>query len=315
MTVLSDYLELYLEPLLPYLENEAVTDIYLNPPRDFWVEYRGGNAEKIDLPHWQEEDSWRLARQVARNSGKAIGRSSPILSARLPDGTRVQIVTPPACEGGVAMAFRRHLSAAPDLESYRVATDGASDDVPHVPQGDGAETHAYLRRAVQDRKTIVVSGGTSTGKTTLLNSLIAEIPRDERLVAIEDAPELRLPHENKLGLIASRDDAYASVSGPIPLLEATLRLRPSRIILGELRGAEAFAFLRASNTGHRGSMTSVHADSPEQAIDQIALMTQQAGMGLRFNEARDLARTLIDVVVQLERRNGTRAISRIEGFR
>jgi type IV secretion system protein VirB11 len=145
----------------------------------------------------------------------------------------------------------------------------------------------------------------------LLNALVREIPPDERLIAIEDAPEIRLDRPNALGLIAVRGDQGEARVDAGDLVSAALRMRPDRILLGELRGAEAFAFLRAVNSGHPGSITTVHADSPEGAIDQIALLAMTAGLDLDWEKIKTYVRQVIDVIVQLERRGGKRQVAEI----
>ncbi|MEP6967242.1 MAG: ATPase, T2SS/T4P/T4SS family, partial [Pseudomonadota bacterium] len=158
---------------------------------------------------------------------------------------------------------------------------------------------------------IIVSGGTSTGKTTFLNALVKEIPGAERLIVIEDTPEVRLDHPNAVGLVAARGVLGEARVNAEDLLQAALRMRPDRIILGELRGPEAYSFLRAVNSGHPGSITTVHADSPRAAVDQIALMILQAGANLRRSEIVEYVGGVVDVAVQLSRRKGRRVVSDI----
>jgi type IV secretion system protein VirB11 len=169
----------------------------------------------------------------------------------------------------------------------------------------------FLGLAVRRRKTIVLAGGTSSGKTTLLNALVKEIDPAERLVVIEDAPEIRLEHPNAIGLIAVRGEAGEARVSAEDLLQAALRMRPDRIMLGELRGAEAFAYLRAVNTGHPGSITTVHADSPDGAIDQITMLALLSGVEMGWAAIQAYARRVIDVIVQLRRVNGRRVVSEI----
>ncbi len=178
-------------------------------------------------------------------------------------------------------------------------------------QLEAGDTEGFLRTAVRARKTIVIAGGASSGKTTLLNALIKEIDPHERLVVIEDAPEVKLPHDNALGLLAARGDQGEARVDADDLLTATLRMRPDRILLGELRGKEAFAFLRAVNTGHPGSITTVHAESPDGAIDQIALLALMSGVDLGWEMARAYVRQVIDVIVQMRRVEGRRMVSEI----
>ena len=162
------------------------------------------------------------------------------------------------------------------------------------------------------RKTIVISGGTSSGKTTLLNALVHEIDESERLIAIEDAPEIRLNHPNAIGLVAVRGDQGEARVDADDLLQASLRMRPDRILLGELRGKEAFAFLRTVSSGHPGSITTVHADSPDNAIDQIALLAMTSGLDLGWTKIQTYVRRVIDVIVQLDRSSGKRRVAEVK---
>jgi type IV secretion system protein VirB11 len=176
---------------------------------------------------------------------------------------------------------------------------------------DARRVAEFLRYAVRLKKTILISGGTSTGKTSLLNALLADIPQEERLLTVEDAAEISLAHQNSVGLIAVRGDNGEARIGVNDLLAAALRMRPDRIILGELRGPETTAFLRAINTGHPGSVTTIHADSPHGAFEQIALLALQSGLPLDRRETIAYARSIIDIVVQVERVGGRRRICEI----
>jgi type IV secretion system protein VirB11 len=164
-------------------------------------------------------------------------------------------------------------------------------------------------KAVRERHNILIAGGTSTGKTTFLNALLKEIPLEERLILIEDTPELELVHRNSIGLLASRSGLSETDVSAEDLLIAALRMRPDRIILGELRGREAFTFLRSVNTGHPGSMTTIHADSPQRAVEQLALLVLQSGAQLRWEDVLQYVHASIDVYVQLEREGGRRKVS------
>jgi type IV secretion system protein VirB11 len=169
----------------------------------------------------------------------------------------------------------------------------------------------FLKAAVRLRKTVVISGGTGTGKTTLLNALVKEIPPAERLIVIEDAPEVCLYHANAVGMIAVRGELGEAQVDADSLLAAALRMRPDRILLGELRGREAFAYLRTVNSGHPGSITTVHADTPAGALDQIALLAMMSGVDLGWERVKAYVAQVVDVVVQVERVGGRRRISKI----
>jgi type IV secretion system protein VirB11 len=316
------YLRTYLAPLASLLERADVTDIFVNGPGEVWIETITGGIERHPAPQLDETTLWRLARQIASLSHQGVSREHPLLSATLPDGERVQIIAPPATRGQMAIAVRKHVVADLSLEDYHRAgafgatrTDGKSDaeliDAELRALLDAGQTTDFLRMAVQRRKNIVVAGGTSTGKTTFLNALLKEIPREERLILIEDAAEVQLDQPNAIGLIAVRGENGEARVTTEDLVQASLRMRPDRIILGELRGREAASFLRAVNTGHPGSITTLHADSPRGAVDQLAMMVLQAGLNLGRAEIGVYVRGVIDVFVQLSRRDGRRVISEI----
>jgi type IV secretion system protein VirB11 len=313
------YLSQALAPFAPFLARDDVTDIYVNRPHEIWVETLGGAIERHDAPKLEAKLLDRLASQVASFSHQGINREHPLLSATLPGDERIQFAIPPATRGALAVAIRKHQSADLSLDDYGKA--GAFDtlrDKAAEPNVELARLHdkgdysGLLRRAVTLRRNILVSGGTSTGKTTFLNALIREIDPEERLILIEDTPELVMRHANAVGLIAARSALGEAVVSMEDLLNASLRMRPDRIILGELRGHEAFTFLRAVNTGHPGSMTTVHADSPERAIEQIALLVLQAGTQLDRENVVHYVRSSIDVFVQLTRRAGRRSVAEIK---
>lgn len=307
------FLEAYLAPLSAVLARPEVTDILINEPGRAWIETVAGASELIDLPDLSADQLWRLARQIANYCHQGISREHPLLSARLPDGARVQVVAPPATRGSVAIAIRRHVMSDLALADY--AQSGAFAGPCSLPLNPASidalrDPILYLREAVRGRRNILISGGTSTGKTTFLNALLREVPAEERLILIEDTPELILRHANSVGLVATKGELGEARVTADDLLQASLRMRPDRIILGELRGTEAGTFLRAVNTGHPGSMTTIHANDPEGALEQLALIVQ-ASSNLGRSDILDYARRVIDVSVQLERRGGQRIISSI----
>lgn len=315
------YLGSYLAPLSFALERADVTDIYINRPGELWVETLGGAIERHDVAVLDAALLARLARQVAALSHQGISREHPLLSASLPDGSRIQVVAPPATRGDLAIAIRKHVSVELTLDDY-VAAD-AFRAVRETGKGQAAtvervralvddhDVGAALREAVRGRLNVLISGGTSSGKTTFLNALIREIPAEERLVLIEDTPEIRLAHCNAVGLIAARSALGEAAVTANDLVSASLRMRPDRIILGELRGPEAFAFLRAINTGHPGSMTTIHADSVERAFEQLALLVLEGGSTLQRADILSYVRTTVDIVLQLGRDATGRHVSGI----
>jgi len=313
------YLDSFLAPLAPFLARSDVSDIWINRPGEVWLESLGGGIERIEEPALDAPLLERLARQIAAFSSQGISRAQPLLAATLPDGSRVQVAAPPATRGGHAFAIRRHAAADLSLGDWEKADAFADMEASGSEMGDERHFHAlggreaaqHLARAVRERRNILVAGGTSTGKTTFLNALLAEIPPHERLILIEDTAELHLRQPNAVGLIAARGELSEARISAEDLLIAALRMRPDRIILGELRGTEAFTFLRAVNTGHPGSMTTIHADTPQRAIEQLALLVLQAGSRLSRDDVRHYVRESVDVFVQLERRDGRRRVSRI----
>lgn len=310
------YLDSFLAPLAKWLSRDDITDIYVNRPGEIWIELLGGEIERHDTPALTQAVLLRLARQIAASSAQGINREAPLLAASLPDGSRVQVVLPPATRGEVAIAIRRHVSAGLSLDAWHGSEAGAENvKVKPASRHDKAtqpeDAIGELRTAVRNRKNILISGGTSSGKTTFLNALLREIPRSERLILIEDAPELQLQHPNSVGLIATRGSMGEADVSAEDLLIAALRMRPDRIILGEVRGNEALTFLRAINTGHPGSISTIHADSPDRAIDQLALLVLASGSKLGWANAVEYITRSVDIIVQLDRTDGKRGIRSI----
>jgi type IV secretion system protein VirB11 len=303
------FLEAYLEPFRAWLSQPDVTEILVNAPGEAWIEQRGQmtchKAEKIDNSLLQ-----RLAEQVARVSNQGISRERPLLAAMLPNGARVQFVAPTATRAHWALAIRRHCLLDLPLEAY--ASGPLQPQQQAAPMSPEEDPIGFLREAVRERKTILISGGTSTGKTTFLNALLREVPAEERVIVVEDTAEVQLHGPNDLGLIAVKGELGEALINTDDLLQAALRLRPDRILLGELRGKEAVSFLRAVNTGHPGSFSTIHANSTSGALEQLALMVMQSGLGLSRSETIDYARSVIDVVVQLGREGAQRKITAIE---
>lgn len=316
---MASFLDVYLAPLVEQLSQPDVTDIYINRVQEIWVERIDGSVKREESPALTSDLLWRLARQVASLSHQGISRAEPLLAAVLPNGARIQVIAPPATRDGMCIAIRKHVSADLALSDYANAgafaeTAKAEPDDPDqdllVTHYDAGDWPAFLQAAVQARRTIVISGGTSTGKTTFLNALIREIPVGERLIFIEDTPEVTLRHPNAVGLVAVRGDMGETKVTAEDLLVASLRLRPDRIILGELRSKEALTFLRAANTGHPGSLTTIHANSPDQAREQLVLLISQASSMRRGDILAHIDAT-VDIFVQLTKRGPHRSISAV----
>lgn len=306
----SVYLDAYLAPFREWLDRDTVTEILVNQPGEMWVEDAASpGMQRIALEAIDDKLVQRLAEQVARISHQGINREHPLLGATLPDGARIQFCGPPATRKHWAMAIRRHRRLDLPLDAYDSGPLGKAEDV-QLPDPQ-AQPIEYLREAIRARKTILISGGTSTGKTTFLNAMLGEIPAEERVILVEDTPELKLPGANGVGLVAVKGELGEAKVGANELLQSALRLRPDRIVLGELRGSESVSFLRAINTGHPGSFSTIHANSLRGALEQLSLMVMQTGIGLGRADTIAYAASVIDVIVQLDRTDGKRGISAI----
>ncbi len=320
MTSLSadTYLDSFLAPLAPFLSRDDISDIFVNRPEEVWLETCNGHIECLELPALTSALLHRLARQVAALNAQGISRETPLLTGALPDGSRIQIILPPATRRHVALAIRKHGTAAVSISDFIGRDEPRSKPIKlalrptlkTTPEDDDTDWAAILAKAVRERKNILISGGTSTGKTSLLNALMNEIPATERLILIEDAPELKMTHANSIGLLASRGQRGEADVSTEDLLIASLRMRPDRIILGEMRGGEVLTFLRAVNTGHPGSISTIHADSPERAIDQLALLVLQTGAQMEWDAVVKYVEKSINLIVQLQRIDGKRSIER-----
>lgn len=307
------FLEAYLAPFQPWLDRDDVSEILVNRPGEIWIEASDQpEMRRIELPEVDDMLLRRLAEQVARSTYQGINRQRPMIGAALPNGARVQFVGPPATRRHWAMAIRRHRVLDVDLEVYRhIIPKPFASDVSSLR----ADPLDMLRAAVRARRTILISGGTSTGKTTFLNALLREVPASERIVLVEDTPEIRLCAPNALGLVSVKGELGEAHVTTDDLLQSALRLRPDRIILGELRGGEVITFLRAVNTGHPGSFSTIHANSAGGALEQLTLMAMQAGIGLSRRDTLFYAASVIDLVVQLGRDCGKRGIVEVRSAR
>lgn len=304
-------LDLTLRALRPLLIRSEVTEVCINRPGEAFVETAKG-WHRVPLPFADFGWCQRLARLVANSSRQRIDETSPLLSASLPSGERVQIVMPPATSAGcVALTLRRpadevwSIQQLADRGTLRVIRGGGETQngldgnlLRLLSEGRHEE---FMRLAVHARKNILVSGPTGSGKTTWTKALIREIPSHERLITIEDAQELILDrHPNHVRLFYSKDDQGLARVTPKQLLESCLRMKPDRILLAELRSEEAFDYLRNVNSGHPGSITSIHATSAELAFEQLVLLVKQSegGRELSRRDIKSLLYLLVDVVIQ-----------------
>lgn len=307
----SSALELTVRALRPLLRDPEVTELCINSPREAFLETRSGWVRR-SVPFADFDWCRRLAKLVANSTHQRIDETSPLLSAALPSGERIQIVMPPATSlGTVAITIRRpasevwsigELGARGIFTRTRRSGEGSDETESQLLQLLAARDYeAFMRLAVRSRRNILVSGPTGSGKTTWTKALIREIPAEERLITLEDAKELVLDrHPNHVRLFYSKDDQGLARVTPKQLLESCLRMKPDRILLAELRSEEAFDYLRNVNSGHPGSITSIHAPSAELAFEQLVLLVKQsrAGAALSRRDIQHLLYRLVDVVIQ-----------------
>jgi pilus assembly protein CpaF len=284
-----------LGPLEPLLRDPAVSDVLVNRPDEVWVE-RHGRLERVPVRFPDAAGIVAAVERVIAPLGLRLDRASPAVDARLADGSRLHAVVPPVAVDGPVLAVRRFTAAVPDLEALVAGggvTPGAAD---------------LLAAAVRERRNLLVSGGTGSGKTTLLNLLSAVIPDEERVVVVEDAAELRLAG-HVVRLEARPPNAEGAGEVPLrSLIRHALRLRPDRIVVGEVRGPEALDMIQAMSTGHDGSMSTVHASSPEEALWRLETLALSGAARVSEVTVRRQLHAAVDLVVQVERRHGLRRV-------
>ena len=293
-------------PLEPLLKDDRVSDILVNGYQNVYVE-RGGKLERTNVKFADNDHLRKIIDKIVVQVGRRIDESSPMVDARLPDGSRVNAIIPPLALDGPALSIRKFSKDRLQLERL-IANQSLTD-----------EMGAILKAAVQGRLNIIISGGTGSGKTTLLNMLSDFIPDSERIVTIEDAAELQLRQDHIVRLetrppnIEGRGEVTQR-----ELVKNCLRMRPDRIVMGEVRGAETLDMLQAMNTGHDGSLTTIHANSPRDAMTRIETMVAMAGLDIPTKALREYISSAIGLVLQQNRlSDGTRklvSISEITGM-
>ena len=289
----------FLRPIESLILNPDISEIMLNSPTDIFIEKQGvmEQVQGVTIP----TDQLRVAVQnIARSLGDDISEEKPILDSRLPDGSRIAAVLPPCSIHGITLTIRKFNTRSFTIEDLiRIGTITE-------PMAD------LLKKAIQDRKNILISGGTGTGKTTLLNILADFIPDEDRLVVIEDTAEIHIRKPNLVRFEARRQQGPKIPPVTIrDLLKASLRHRPERTILGEIRGEEAFDLLQALNTGHSGSLSTIHANSASQALSRLASCVLQSGIELPYKAIKANIADSIHLLVHVERRHAKRFISEI----
>jgi len=299
MTLFAESLRAFLAPIAPYLDDPNVSEIMINGHQDVWIE-QAGRLYKTPA-QFSEQGLMAAARNLAQYVGRPLTDERPRLDARLPDGSRVHVVLPPIARKGTTIAIRKFstgMLSMDQLVHYGSAT---------------VEGNRFLEAAVLCRKNFMVSGGTGSGKTTLLNCLSTYIPNEDRIVTIEDSAELQLVQEHLVPLESRPADEKGRGEVTIrDLLHSSLRLRPDRILIGEVRGGEAFDLLQAMNTGHAGSMTTIHANSPLESLSRLESLCLLAGFDLPLKAIRSQVAAAIDMIVCTARmQDGTRRLTHI----
>ncbi|MCY4488409.1 MAG: CpaF family protein [Deltaproteobacteria bacterium] len=289
-----------LGPLEPLFQDPSISDILVNGLRSVYVERRG-RLEPVEVRFRDGQHLLRIAHRIAGWVGRRVDEASPMVDLRLPDGSRVNIIIPPLAIDGTSISIRRFLMTGGTLD------DLASNGMFSPPMA------ALLRVAVKARLNVLISGGTGAGKTTLMNTLSREISHRERLVTIEDAAELQLqqPHVVRLETRTMSAEGTGEVTMRSLLINA-LRMRPDRVIVGEVRGPEAMEMLQAMNTGHPGSMCTIHANTPRDALTRLENMLLMGAVNMPLSAIRQQVASSVDLVVQVARlRSGRRCVTSI----
>ncbi|WP_426683734.1 P-type DNA transfer ATPase VirB11 [Xanthomonas translucens pv. undulosa] len=312
--------------ILDYLNSPEVTEICINRPGELYLETLRG-WQKMDIPSLTFDRARQFCTAVVNesNTGQRITDTDPVVSLTFPTGQRAQFVIPPACDAGkVSITIRLPSKHTKTLEQYK--EDGFFEEILEQKAGVSDQDRELLelrrernyaeffKRAVLFKKNVVVAGATGSGKTTFMKSLVNHIPKEERLVTIEDARELFISQPNSVHLLYSKGGQSTSNVTAKSCMEACLRMKPDRIILAELRGDESFYFIRNCASGHPGSITSCHAGSIGQTWDQLALMVKASseGSGLEFSVIKRLLMMTIDIVVHIKSHAGRRYITGID---
>jgi type IV secretion system protein VirB11 len=309
-----------LRELRPLLIADDINEVVINPDGAVWVE-RADAEHMVRTGHrFPPKKVEQLSKHLAGETMNRLGEKHPVVSGSLRafgQVLRAQIIVPPAVEEGASLSIRKYVSRILDvreigfLEGRQVSVEGERRArlAELAKLAEAGRLPELFTKAIDQRMNILVSGGTSSGKTTVARALLSLTDRAERLVTIEDARELHLPHENSVALIAER--VATSERTPAKLLVAALRMRPDRLILGEMRGEEALAFLEAINTGHPGSISTIHADSPVLALERLTLMVMHVGTRQTRRDVLDYAARTLDLIIQVSRRGGRRGVLEI----
>lgn len=300
MSLLAETTRAFLKPVESYLNDPAVSEILINGAKEIYIESKG-KLSKTSAAFADEEQLMAAVRNIAQYVGRKIDDNHPLLDARLPDGSRIHVMIPPCARRGIYMAIRKFarekLSVQDLIRGKSISTDMAK----------------FVNLCVLMSKNILVAGGTSSGKTTVLNIISSLIPNDQRIIVIEDNSELQLQQEHLVTM--ETKPAGRNGEGGITirdLLRGSLRMRPDRVIIGEVRGGEALDLLQAMNTGHSGSMATIHANNPATSLQRLETLAMMSEVELPWRALRSQVATAIEIIIQCARlRDGSRKITEI----
>jgi pilus assembly protein CpaF len=304
MSVFDEAIQSFLGPIIPYLHDEAVTEILINGPKEIFIETKG-KLSKVNAEFVDEDALQAAVHNIAQSVGRRIDKDKPTLDARLPDGSRIHVVFPPCARSGTTVSIRKFSKTKMTFPDY-------------IKRGTiSVDAAQFLDICMFLGKNIVVSGGTGSGKTTLLGLLSSRVPPGQRIIVIEDSSELQLEYEHVVRFETKMgDDSGKGEVGMRDLLKSSLRLRPDRIIVGEVRSSEAIELINAMNTGHRGCLGTIHANSPQDAMVRLETLAMSGEGQVSETAMRSQIASAVQIVVQISRfPDGSRRISTISEVR
>lgn len=315
-----------LRPLAPWLNDALVSEILIDRPEEIYAE-KNGKLERFIVPEFDEQLCDMLFQLIANENQQEISAMRPLLSGTLLDGSRVQLVLPPTAKH-YTMSIRRKVVRGLTLDDYQSVgfyQRAVSFDVEHgvyenLPEQERQlvdvyatkNWDAFVRLAIEYRKNIIISGGTSSGKTTYLNACLCHMPEDERIIILEDTREIEIPHKNQVNLLAPKGGQGMAKVSMQDLVQCCLRLRPDRIIMGEIRGAEILDFISACSTGHEGSVTSIHANNPRSAFMRMAQLYKLNNVpSMRDEDILRELKDVVDVIIQVAKTKEGRQVQSV----